>query len=222
MTVAMVGGAAIGLAGTIYASNKASSAAKKAGKRADAADDRRMAFEEERRAEWEDTYGGVEDRLSAYYETLTPTLKIAQGLENFEKEKAVSMKNFSESMAQRNVDMSGMTAQVESDVAINSAEARARIRAEAPMQVAQEQSKFLQIGLNQDPDNGMRNAMSGEQTRSASLEQQTARNAGEASGAVIDSVTNLAQVGLDKYASYKAANPTVMDEEPPETPKEWT
>jgi len=213
MTVALVGGAAIGLAGTIYSSNKASSAAKKAGKRADAADARRMAFEEKKLAEWEDTYGGIEDKLSAYYETLTPSLKIAQGLENFEKEKAVSMKNFGEQMAQRNVDRSGMTAQLENDVAIGSAEARAKIRAEAPMQVAQEQSSFLSIGLNQNPDDGMRNAMSGEQTRSAGLEQQTARNAGEASGAVIDSATQLAQIGLEKYADYratrKAANPGI-------------
>jgi hypothetical protein len=213
MTVAVVGGAAIGLAGTVYASNKASSAAKKAGKRADAADARRFAYEEERRAEWEETYGGVEDRLSAYYETLSPTLKIAQGLENFEKEKAVSMKNFSEGMAQRNVDRSGMVAQLENDVAIGSAEARAKIRAEAPMEVAKEQASFLQVGLNQNPDQGMRTALSGEQTRSASLERTTAANAGEATGAVIDAATVLAQAGLDKYADYRAkrkpANPEI-------------
>jgi len=207
MSVAIVGGAAIGLAGSVYSANRASSAAKKAGKRADKADAARMAFEEERRAEWEDTYGNVEDRLSDYYETLTPTLRISQGLEAFEKEKGIAMKNFSESMAQRNVDMSGMTAQIESGVAIDSAEARAKIRAEAPMLVAQEQSKFLQIGLNQDPDQGMRTAMSGEQTRSAGLESTTARNAGAATGAMITAGTNLAQAGLDKYAAYKAAKP---------------
>jgi len=210
MTVAIVGGAAIGLAGTVYASNKASKAAKKAGKRADAADERRMAFEEKKLAEWEETYGGVEDRLSAYYETLTPTLRIAQGLENFEKEKAVSMKNFSETMAQRNISMSGMVAQVESDVAINSAEARAKIRAEAPMAIAQEQASFLSVGLGKNPDEGMRKALSGEQTRAGNLEDQTARNAGEAAGAVVDSATQLAQAGLDKYAEYRAkANPDV-------------
>jgi hypothetical protein len=212
MTVAVVGGAAIGLAGTIYASNKASSSAKKAGKRADAADARRMAFEEKKLAEWEATYGGIEDKLSAYYETLSPTLRIAQGLENFEKEKAVSMKNFAETMAQRNINMSGMVAQVESDVAINSAEARAKIRAEAPMAVAQEQASFLSVGLTKNPDEGMRKALSGEQTRAGTLEEQTARNAGEATGAVVDSATQLAQAGLDKYAEYRArtkANPDV-------------
>jgi len=213
MTVAVVGGAALGLAGTVYASNKASKSAKRADKRADAADERRMAFEEEKLAEWEETYGGVEDRLSAYYETLTPTLKIAKGLANFEKEKAISMKNFSESMAQRNVDMSGMTAQIESNIAINSAEARARIRAEAPMEIAKEQSAFLSVGLGQNPDEGMRKALSGEQTRSAGLEQQTAQNAGIATGAVVDSVTQLAQAGLDKYAAHRAkkANPDTGD-----------
>lgn len=211
MSVALVGAAAIGVAGTIYSANKASSSAKKAGKRADAADARRMAYEEERRAEWEETYGSVEDRLSEYYETLSPTLRIAQGLENFEKEKGIAMKNFQESMAERNVDIrGGLATQIESGVAIDSAEARAKIRADAPMEVAREQSRFLQIGLNQDPDAGMRNAMSGEQSRSAGLEQQTAANAGRASGAVVDSLTNLAQVGLDKYANRKSANPGVV------------
>lgn len=211
MTVAMVGVAAVGLAGTVYSANKASSSAKKAGKRADRADAARMDYEKEVRAEWEETYGGVEDRLSEYYETLSPTLRIAQGLENFEKEKAISMKNFSENMAQRNIDRSGMTAQIESGVAIDSAEARAKIRADAPMEVAREQSRFLKIGLDQDPDAGMRKAMGLEQTRSAGLEATTAANAGTASGAMIDSATDLAQAGLKKYADYRAkkANPGV-------------
>jgi hypothetical protein len=207
MTVALVGAAAIGVAGTVYASNKASKAAKKAGKRADAADERRMAWEQEQRDEWDATYGATEDRLAAYYDKLTPTLRITQGLEAFEKEKGIAMKNVQEQMAQRNIDRSGMSAELDSDVAINSAEARAKIRADAPMQVAKEQAGFLSVGLGKDPEAGMRAAMGGEQTRSASLERQTARNAGEATGAVIDSVTNLAQVGLNKYADYKAANP---------------
>ena len=213
MSVWAVGGAVAGLAGSVYSANKASKSAKKAGKRADAADAKRLAFEEERRAEWEDTYGNVEDRLSDYYETLTPTLRISQGLEAFEKEKKVAMDNYAESMAERNIDRSGMTAQVESDVAINSAEARARIRAEAPMQVAQEQSAFLQIGLGQDPDAGMRNAMSGEQTRSASLESTTARNAGIATGAVVSAATDLAQAGLDKWGNRPPANAPALNEQ---------
>lgn len=208
MTVAAVGVAAVGLAGTVYSANKASSAAKKAGKRADRADERRMDFEREKMAEWEETYGGVEDRLSEYYETLSPTLRIAQGLENFEKEKKIAMDNYKESVAQRNIDTSGMVAETERSTAIDSAEARAKIRANAPMEVAKEQSGFLQIGLKQDPDKGMRGAMSGEQTRSASLERQTARNAGIATGAVVDSATDLAQAGLEKYADWRAANPT--------------
>jgi len=205
-----VGVAAAGVLANAYSADQAGSAAKKAGKRADRADERRMDFEEKRYDEWQETYGPIEDRLADYYEALTPTLRITQGLEACEKEKGIAMSNYKEMVAQRNIDMSGMVAETERSTAIDSAEARAKIRADAPMQVAKEQARFLQIGLNQDPDQGMRTAMSGEQTRSASLERQTARNAGVASGAVIDSATDLAQAGLDKYAAHKPPNPGVV------------
>jgi len=208
MSVALVGAAAIGVAGSIYSSNKASGSAKEAGKRADAADARRLEFEQARFDEWQDTYGPTEDRLAAYYETLTPTLRITQGLEAFEKEKKIQMDNFNKSLAQRNIDRSGIAAQLDSSTAISSAAERARIRARAPLEVAKEQASFLSVGLQQNPDQGMRNALSGEQTRSAGLEQQTAVNAGRASGAVVSSLTNLAQVGLDAWAeNRKKANP---------------
>ena len=143
MSVAIVGGAAIGLAGTVYASNKASSSAKKAGKRADAANEERMAWEREQWQEWQDTYGNVEDHLSNYYETLSPTLRTVQGLEAFEKEKNIALTNLRENLDQRGIGTSGIEAQLETNVALNSAEERARIRANAPMEVAKEQSGFL-------------------------------------------------------------------------------
>jgi hypothetical protein len=203
-----VGVAAAGVIGSAYSSSKATSAAKKAGKRADSADARRMDFEEQRYDEWQETYGPVEDQLAAYYNTLTPTLRITQGLENFEKEKKIAIDNLDQKMAQRNIDRSGMTAQLDSDVAIDSAEARARIRANAPMEVAKEKASFLSVGLGQNPNDAMTNAFSAEQARSAGLEQQTAKNAGIAQGAVIDSATNLVQVGLETWAANREpANP---------------
>jgi hypothetical protein len=203
-----VGVAAAGVIGSAYSSSKATSAANKAGKRADSADARRMDFEEQRYDEWQETYGPVEDQLAAYYNTLTPTLRITQGLENFEKEKKIAIDNLDQKMAQRNIDRSGMTAQLDSDVAIDSAEARARIRANAPMEVAKEKASFLSVGLGQNPNDAMTNAFSAEQARSAGLEQQTAKNAGIAQGAVIDSATNLVQVGLETWAANREpANP---------------
>ena len=210
MSVAIAGVvvAGIGVAANIYSSSKATSAAKKAGKRADAADDRRMDFEEKRYDEWQDTYGPLEDRLADYYETLTPTLRITQGLEAFEKEKGIALSNFREAMAERNVDRSGVAMQVEKDTAIQSAEVRAKIRADAPMEVAREQSRFLQIGLGQNPDQGIREGLTTEQTRSSGLESQTARNAGQARGAMIDSLGDFAQMGLTTWRESIAANPT--------------
>ena len=213
MSVAIVGGAAIGVAGSIYSANKASKAAKRAGKQAAAADQARMDFARERQDEWEATYGATEDHLANYYETLSPTLRTVQGLEAFEKEKDIALTNLRENLDQRGIGTSGIAAQQETDIALASAGERARIRAAAPMEVAKEQSSFLQIGLGQDKYGGMDAALNQQQTNANRDERITAQNSGLATGALVGSVTDLAQAGLTKYVNrtqpVKApANPT--------------
>ena len=75
MTVAIVGGAAIGFVGSLVTSRSARRAAEGAGDAARDADAARLAFEQERYDEWKATYGPIEDQLAAYYETLSPTLR---------------------------------------------------------------------------------------------------------------------------------------------------
>ena len=208
MTVAIVGGAAIGLAGSVYSANKASKSAKRAGKQAAESDAARLAFEQEKYDEWQETYGPTEDHLAEYYNTLSPTLRTVQGLEAFEKEKDIALTSMRENLAQRGIETSGISGQLENDAALYSASERARIRADAPMSVAKEQLGFLKVGLDQNPDEGMRDTLGDSQSRAQNIESITAQNAGAASGAVVDSVTGLAQAGLDKYAEYKAANPS--------------
>lgn len=214
MSVAIVGGAAIGVAGTIYSANKASKSAKRAGKRADAAEERRLAFEQERIDEWEATYGTVEDQLANYYETLSPTLRITQGLEAFEKEKERGMKQLNETLAQRGIDRSGMAAQIETQVAVDSAEERARIRAAAPMEVAKEKLGFLNTGIARDPYNNMSQALQGQELTRTNEHWMAAQNAGEASSALVGSITDLAGAGLNKYAEYRATKKANTTGEP--------
>ncbi len=216
MSWAVVGGAAIGLVGSAYSSNRASSAASDAGDAASDADRERLAFERERYDEWQSTYGPVEDRLAAYYETLSPTLRIVQGLEAFEKEKNLALTNLRENLDQRGIGTSGISAQLETTVALSSASERARIRAAAPLEVAKEQLGFLQVGLGQDPSSGISGALSDAQRNANRIAEATARNAGKASGAVVGAFTDFAQAGFEAWRERRAANTGYWDETVPD------
>lgn len=199
MSVKIIGGAVIGLAGTYLSSKKSSKAARKAGQLSADADAARLEFERERYDEWQDTYGAIEDQLAAYYETLDPTLRTVQGLEQYEKEKDRAMKRMNENLAQRGISTSGIAAQGEMEFAVGSASERARIRAEAPISVAKEKLGFLQVGLGQDPSEGMRGALRDSQRDAAGIRDTTAANAGLATGALYDAGTNLAGALFDKW-----------------------
>jgi len=160
MTVAAIGAAAIGVAGTVYASKKAGSAAKQAARISSDADKARLDFEKERYAEWNATYGPLEDSLASYYQTLTPTLRAVQGLEAFEKEKNIALTNMRENLSQRGIATSGIAGQLESQIAVGSAAERARIRAAAPLEVAKEKASFLATGMGQNPANQVGSALS--------------------------------------------------------------
>ena len=202
MTWWAVGSAAVSVVGSVYSSSKASSASKKAGNQAADAEAARLGFEREQYDEWQATYGPIEDSLAEYYDTLTPTLRTVQGLEAFEKEKNIALTNMRENLAQRGIDTSGIAAQQELQVATGSAEERARIRAAAPMEVAKEKLAFLQVGLGQDPSSGLSGAFQDSQRNAQRIELLTARNAGVASGAVVDSFTDLAQAGFKAGANW--------------------
>lgn len=199
MSMAVVGGAAIGLVGSIITSRSASSTAREAGDRASDAEQARLNFEREQWQEWQDTYGNIEDQLASYYETLTPSFRATQGLEAHEKEMNRALTNLRENLDQRGIGTSGISAQVETEFAVSGAEERARIRAAAPLEVAKEKLGFLQVGLGMDPNAGMRDALQSTSDTAQRTAEQTARNAGTASGAMISSFTDLAQEGFTAW-----------------------
>ena len=208
MSGGIVAGAAIGLVGTAYASRQASKSADRATAAASNAEAAQLAFAQEQYDEWKATYGGVEDQLAKYYETLTPTMRITQGLEAHEKEMNRARKQLEESYAQRGISSSGIAAQTRTEMSVASAEERARIRAAAPLEVAKEKLGFLQVGLGMNPQQGMYNALDSAAVRSSNFAQMAAQNAGIARGQMIGSFTDLAQAAFTGWMNRKTTNTT--------------
>lgn len=195
----MITAAVITAGGAYLSSRSASRSSDRATQAASDAEAARLAFEQEQWDEWQATYGPVQDQLANYYETLTPTFRVTQGLEAHEKEMNRSLKKIEESFAQRGISTSGIAAQTRTELSVASAEERARIRAQAPLEVAKEKLGFLQIGLGQNPQQGMRDALDDANIRAANTAQIAAQNAGIARGAFYDAATNAAQ-GVATYA----------------------
>jgi hypothetical protein len=205
---AMIAAAAIGVAGAVYTSNKASKSADRAAQVASNAEQARLDFEREQWDEWQTTYGGIEDSLAAYYETLTPTMRITQGLEAHEKEMNRARQMISENLAQRGISNSGIATQINTELAVSSAEERARIRAAAPLEVAKEKLGFLQVGLGMNPNAGMRDALAANASTAGGIASTAAQNAGAARGAMVSSFTDLAQAGMTAWMNRRNNPPT--------------
>lgn len=188
-----VAGAAVGLAGSLFGSKQSSDAASDAAQWQYQASKEQLDFEKERYNEWKATYGGLQDNLAAYYNEMSPILREVQGLEAYEKEKNLALKNLRENLAQRGLDSSGLMADVETSFAIESAAERARIRAAAPMETAREKAAFLQVGLGQNPASSVSNALSSRATEAAQMARDTAIASGQATQAAWESGANLAE-----------------------------
>jgi len=196
---AMIAAAAIGVGGSYLMSRKANKAAKKAGDQAADSDAAQLAFAQQQYDDWQATYGPIEDQLAKYYETLTPSFRITQGLEAHEKEMDRMRTNVRETLDQRGIGTSGIAGQAELEMGVSSAEERARIRAAAPMEVAREKLGFLNTGLGQNPNSSMDNALAAQSARYGQNEQIAGRNAGVATNALINSGTNLVQAGFNAW-----------------------
>lgn len=196
---AMITAAVINVGGAYLTQKKASKSADRATQAASDAEAARLGFEREQWEEWQATYGPIEDQLANYYETLTPTFRVTQGLEAFEKERERSMKQLRETFAQRGISYSGVAAQVELQDKLTSAQERARIRANAPMEVAREKLGFLQVGLGQNPQAGMRDALASQENTTRNIAFMASQNAATASGNLITSFGDLAQAGFTAW-----------------------
>jgi type II secretory pathway pseudopilin PulG len=170
----------VAVAGATVVSGAMSS--RSASKQADAASDAsaaQLAFEQERYDDWKAVYGPIQDNLSNYYSNVTPEYYAAVGLETFEQQYQTSLQRMDENFAQRGIDpSSGIAASLETQAELGAAETRAAIRRDAPRQAAEDKSRFLQIGLGQNPASSVSGALS----QQAQVAQQNSLAAQQAAG----------------------------------------
>lgn len=196
---AVVGGGALLGAGASYAGQRR---ATRESKRASQA---QMAFEQQKYDDWQETYGPIQDNLANYYGSLTPEYYEAQGLEAFQQEQQAAMQSLEQSLAQRGIADSGIAAAAMTQIAQEGAENRATIRAAAPGIVADEQSRFLQMGLGQNPGASMSSALSQRSMQAG----QAATAAQQAFGQSMQGAIKTVGTGLADYFRQPApAQPT--------------
>ena len=184
MGLGSVIGAVVSVAGGLLSS----SSANKASSRAASATQAQLDFEKQQYQDWQNVFGPIQDNLSQYYQSLTPDYYEAAGLEAFQKERDAQMTQLNESLAQRGLSTSGIQAAVERTNAIDTAQTRANIRREAPAKAAEEQSRFLQIGMGSNPANSYSTALSQVAQQQTSYAQQQQQAAGQAIGSAIGTV----------------------------------
>lgn len=191
VATAVIGSAIIG---GVVSSNSADKATKSAERQsADA-----IAFEQQKYDDWNATYGPLQDNLAEYYNNITPEYYETIGLEAFQQEQEAAMARIDESLVQRGIDpSSGIAASLEAQTELDAAEGRAEIRRDAPRQAAEDKSRFLQIGLGQNPGQSMSQALSNQ----ASASQQRATMQQQAAGQAVGSAINTVGTALVDYAN---------------------
>lgn len=180
--------AAIGAGTSLVGGLMASRSSRKATESSARMSQAQLDFEREKYRDWQETYGGIEDNLSKYYDRLTPDFYETVGLEALEAEREKMTQRIQESFAQRGIDTSGVSAATELATELSFAEKRADIRRAAPGQAAEEKRQFLQVGLGQNPGQGVSSALSQRaQTAAANASAQQAV-AGKAMQSAVKSV----------------------------------
>lgn len=189
IATAVVGSAVIG---GVVASNSSKRATESAERQSAEA----IAFERERYDDWNQVYGPIQDNLADYYSNVTPEYYEAIGLETFAQEQETAMTRLNESLAQRGIDpSSGIQASLTAQSELEGAEGRAEIRRDAPRMAAEDKSRFLQIGLGQNPANSLSSTLSNQ----ANMAQQRATQSQQAAGQAIGNAVSTAGTALVDY-----------------------
>ena len=198
-----VAGAAVAAVGAVAGGVISSQASSKASKRAADAQDAQLSFDMERYDDWQNIFGGLQENLSNYYNSISPDYYVAAGLEAFEKEREAQMGKLNETLAQRGLSNSGLAATVATENAISSAEARASIRREAPRQAREDQSRFLQIGMGQNPGSSISSTLGNIATNAQTQANQASLAAGQA---VSSAVSSTGKAVVQGYEAWQKAN----------------
>ena len=203
-----VAGAAIAAVGSVAGAVISSRASSKASKRAADAQNAQLSFDMERYDDWQNIFGGVQENLSSYYNSISPDYYVAAGLEAFEKEREAQMGKLNETLAQRGLSNSGLAATVATEDAISSAEARASIRREAPRQAREDQSRFLQIGMGQNPGSSVSSTLGGIAANAQTQANQASQAAGQAMSSAVSSTGKAIAQGYEAWSKANEGSTT--------------
>lgn len=174
---------------TVVAGVMSSQSASRASKKQEQAAKDQLGFEQRRYNDWQAVYGPLQENLSQYYQNVTPEYYAAVGLENFEQQYQTSLKRLDETFAQRGIDpSSGIATSLEAQAELGAAEQRAEIRRDAPRMAAEDQSRFVQIGLGQNPASSMSQALAYQSQIATQQSQAAQAAAGQAWGQAIPAV----------------------------------
>lgn len=175
----------------VYQSNKAGDAADKANNLSKDA----MGFEQQKYQDWQDVYGDIQANLGKYYNELTPETYAARGIQEFNKSNELEMEKIRTTLAQRGLMNSGTTTAVILASGLNAAERKAEIRSTADEVVKNEQERFLQIGLGQNPGASYSQMLN---QRATQAENQAAYASAQAGKSIGTAVTTIG-TALDDY-----------------------
>jgi hypothetical protein len=107
-----------------------------------------LQFAKDQYADWQSIYGPIEKNLGEYYKNLSADKITAMGLQNQQMEFQTAMASMERDMAQRGISGSGVEQGERNKATFQNAEARAKIRTNAPEVVAQAKQSFLTLGLS--------------------------------------------------------------------------
>jgi len=100
-------------------------------------------------ADWEGTFGGIQDNLSEYYNNLDPVKFATQNKMSLASAMDKQVSQMNESFATSGIQTGGMKMQAQKEAAFTQAQGNAAIDIAAPEQVAQMQQGFLNFGEGQ-------------------------------------------------------------------------
>lgn len=155
--------------------------------------------------EWQAIYGPIEENLGEFYNQLTPETYTAAGLEyNQEAFQKTKTQTF-ETLAQRGLDSSGITAAIDSKLGVEKAKMDATTRRDAPFRVAQEKTGFLSQGKGGPtyaPQGTVGNVMASNQMPNAL--QNEANIASANASSLWGSAGNMLSTGVNYFAKNRA------------------
>lgn len=175
----------VGSVNGLITGNKASAAASSA---QDSATD----FARQQYEDWQAIYGPIQQNLSSYYSNLTADYYEATGFEAYQQEWQAAEAETEEQLAQHGLGSSGIAALLKSQNTMSRATTRAKIRRDAPSQVAAQQQSFLTIGMQNNAAQNMQGTLNQNAANANTLANQTAASSSAATGQAVSAIGSAA------------------------------